>query len=307
MVNLSSDVDYSQVRETPMTGPPPEAPVPALSRRQAAGAASARGVLLTILGEFALTDADPVWTSTVIEIFQRLDVEEKTTRQALMRTTADGWLSAERVGRRTCWSLTPAARQMLSTGAERIYSFADEPAGWDGSWLLVSVRVPENDRRTRHLLRSRLSWAGLGFLGPGLWVTTHLSRRAEIVRVLDEAGVGETAHIFGAAGLEFGDPRAIIEQAWDLAAVNEQYETFIDTFEAPPADDPLVNQIDLVHAWRRFPAIDPSLPTELLPARWSGRTAAELFTRRHTRWQSPARQAWQDLNRRGPGSGPGPT
>lgn len=281
-----------------MTG---RSPVPELSRRQAAGAASARGVLLTILGEFALADPEPVWTATVIEILQRLGVEEKTTRQALMRTTADGWLSAERVGRRTCWSLTPAARRMLTTGAERIYSFAGAPEAWDGAWLLVSVRVPEKERRTRHLLRSRLSWAGLGFLAPGLWVTPHLGRRAEIVRVLDEAQVGEAAHIFSATRLEYGDPRAIIRQAWDLSAVDAQYEQFRETFDRPPTADPLVNQIELVHAWRRFPAIDPSLPPELLPARWSGRDAARLFTRLHDRWQAPARRAWQELNRGRPG------
>lgn len=154
---------------------------PKLSRRHAAGSASARGILFTILGEFALNTDQPVWTSTVIEILKRLDVEEKTTRQALMRTTGDGWLEAERVGRRTCWHLTPAAQKMLTEGAERIYSFAGPPTSWDGSWLLVSARVPENDRRTRHILRSRLSWAGLGFLAPGLWLTTHLERREEMV------------------------------------------------------------------------------------------------------------------------------
>ena len=51
-------------------------------------------------------------------------------------------------------------------------------------------------------------------------------------------------------------------------------------------DDPLVSQIDLVHAWRRFPSIDPSLPAELLPARWSGLNAARLFTTLHARWEA---------------------
>ena len=33
----------------------------------------------------------------------------------------------------------------------------------------------------------------------------------------------------------------------------------------------------LVHEWRKFLFFDPGLPAELLPARWPGLDAAELF------------------------------
>ena len=74
---------------------------PTLSRRHAAGAESARGLLFTVLGEFVLPAGGSAWTSTIIEVLSRLGVEEKASRQALMRTAADGWLRSERVGRRS--------------------------------------------------------------------------------------------------------------------------------------------------------------------------------------------------------------
>ncbi len=95
--------------------PPPD---PAMSRRHAAGAASARGVLFTILGEFVLPGGGQAWTSALIEAMRRLGIEEKSARQALMRTAADGWLLSERLGRRTRWRLTPAADRLLSEGTE---------------------------------------------------------------------------------------------------------------------------------------------------------------------------------------------
>ena len=58
----------------------------------------------------------------------------------------------------------------------------------------------------------------------------------------------------------------------------------------------LVRQVELVHAWRRFPSIDPVLPRELLPARWSGRQAARLFADRHQRWSADTRLDWKRLN-----------
>jgi phenylacetic acid degradation operon negative regulatory protein len=130
-----------------------------MSRRDAAGAESARGLLFTVLGQFVLPSGGTAWTSSFIEVFDRLGVGEKTARQALMRTAADGWLKTERVGRRSLWHLTPAAERLLTEGSERIYGFTTADREWDGRWLLVLARVPETDRPARHRLRTRLSWA----------------------------------------------------------------------------------------------------------------------------------------------------
>ena len=43
-----------------------------------------------------------------------------------------------------------------------------------------------------------------------------------------------------------------------------------------------------MHAWRRFPFLDPALPGELLPAEWAGARAAALFGALHARWDGPA-------------------
>jgi DNA-binding transcriptional regulator PaaX len=51
-----------------------------------------------------------------------------------------------------------------------------------------------------------------------------------------------------------------------------------------------------VHAWRRFPAIDPALPRDLLPARWSSLAAARLLGELHQRRPDGARAEWQRLN-----------
>ncbi|OLM30815.1 Phenylacetic acid degradation operon negative regulatory protein paaX [Pseudonocardia sp. Ae717_Ps2] len=63
-------------------------------------------------------------------------------------------------------------------------------------------------------------------------------------------------------------------------------------------DGVLARQVRLVHAWRRFPFLDPELPAELLPEHWAGSRATELFTTLHERWDAPARAAWADLARR---------
>jgi phenylacetic acid degradation operon negative regulatory protein len=269
---------------------------PVLSRRHAAGAPSARGLLFTLLGEFVLPGDGTAWTSAVLAVLGRLGVEEKATRQALMRTAAAGWLAAQKQGRRTRWQLTGDARKLLTDGAERIYSFAGPAKDWDGRWLLVFVRIPESDRRARHVTRSRLSWAGFGSLGPGVWVSPHPEREAEAIGVLRQAGIADGASVFTATRSGLGNARVMVAAAWDLSVIEEEYRMFLGVFGARDPGDALTRQIELVHAWRRFPSIDPGLPPELLPERWSGLEAARLFTSRHGQWSAAARQEWERLN-----------
>jgi phenylacetic acid degradation operon negative regulatory protein len=280
--------DVSQLAMTPAA--------PAMSRRHAAGAESARGLLFTVLGEFVLPNGGTAWTSALIDVLGRLDVEEKATRQALMRTAADGWLVAERIGRRTRWRLTGSAERLLTEGAERIYGFTGAAPKWDGRWLLVMARVPESDRPARHLLRTRLTWAGFGSPGPGLWISPHTDRVEEVERVLAAAGALADARVFRAEHVGGGEQATMVNQAWDLATIERSYREFLDEFAAASATDPLARQVGLVHAWRRFPWIDPALPRELLPAQWSGREAGQLFTRRHASWAAQATSDWVARN-----------
>ncbi|MBA3524410.1 MAG: PaaX family transcriptional regulator [Geodermatophilaceae bacterium] len=271
-----------------------EAPV--LSRRVDGGAPSARGLLFTVLGELVHPTGGTAWTTALIDVFARLGVEEKATRQAVMRTAAAGWLDAERVGRRTRWHLTAAAGRLLAEGAERIYSFDGSRRDWDGQWLVVLARVPETDRKARHLLRSRLSWEGLGPLGPGTWIGVRTDRLREVQSVLSAAGVDD-AHCFLAAH-RLGDERAMVAEAWDVPAIAAAYRSFLadlaDDGAAP--GDAVAAQIDLVHRWRRFPLVDPGLPRALLPAAWPGDPAAVAFRRRHDQWREPSLAGWRTLN-----------
>jgi phenylacetic acid degradation operon negative regulatory protein len=252
-------------------------------------------MLLTLLGEFVLPGDGTAWTSAVLAAFERLGVAEKATRQALMRTSNAGWLEPEKVGRRTRWRLTQSAEGLLTDGAMRIYSFG--PAHeWDGRWVLVQVRIPESDRRARHVVRTRLSWAGFGSLGAGLWISPHPRRQKEAEKVLRDAGVSGAAHVFVATRTGMTDTRDMVAQAWDLPAIQASYEEFTADFADQNPDDVLVRQLELVHAWRRFPSLDPALPLELLPARWTGTLAARLFTDRHEQWLDASRREWKRLN-----------
>jgi phenylacetic acid degradation operon negative regulatory protein len=88
---------------------------------------------------------------------------------------------------------------------------------------------------------------------------------------------------------------ALVGQAWDLAELARAYDDFIAAFSTGVSPDPLARVVELVHAWRRFPWIDPGLPAQFLPSPWSGTAAAALFTGRHAEWSGDAIAVWKQL------------
>src|SRR5262249_21477241 len=146
---------------------------------------------------------EPVWTATVLEALGRLDVEQRASRQALARTSAEGLLDSERHGRRTAWALTGRGKALLEEGTARIYGFMREAHAWDGRWLVLPGPLPGGRRRRRHRLRTQLTWLGRGSPYSGLWVSPDATKADDVDRVVDElelqgqafAWVGPTAGI----------------------------------------------------------------------------------------------------------------
>ncbi|HEU0104261.1 MAG TPA: PaaX family transcriptional regulator C-terminal domain-containing protein [Mycobacteriales bacterium] len=264
-------------------------------RRREAGAASARSLLLTVLGEFVLPRGGAVWTGALVGALGEVGIEEKAARQALSRLAAEDLLTAERDGRRVRWHLTAAGTRLLAEGTERIYGFGRPGPPWDGRWLVLAVSVPESQRQLRHRLRTRLTWAGLGSPLPGLWVTPDVDKEKEVAAAVQELGVAAYSFLgpYGAVG----DEQRVVADAWALADVEQRYGEFLEAFAEPTADDPFRAQVLLVQEWRRFPFLDPALPAPLLPATWPGPRAAELFHARHDAWHLDAQAHWAALCR----------
>jgi phenylacetic acid degradation operon negative regulatory protein len=271
---------------------------PTVSRRREIGSASARSLLMTMLGEFVLPRGGSVWTQALVSALALFGIEHKSARQALARTAAEGLLASERVGRQVRWSLTPPGQRLLSEGARRIYSFGRDEVEWDGRWLLLLVSVPESQRDLRHRIRTQLNWAGFGSPAAGVWVSPHPSQQAEGQRILADAGMDSSAMSFVASYGQLGSQDMLVARSWDVGALEQRYEDFIDEFTGlNPAtgEAALQAQTRLVHEWRRFPFLDPRLPAQLLPENWSGAKAADLFHARHADWHPAAQRHWEHL------------
>ena len=280
------------------TRPGQPSPPGVAARRHEFGTASASSYLLTVLGEFLLPRQRPVWTAALTDTLELLGIEHRAARQALARTGADGLIASTKVGRRAQWSLTGPGRMLLTDGAERIYSFASETPDWDGEWLVLLVSVPETERGLRRQARTRLAWVGFGSPAPGVWITPRPHLVEEAGAVLTDLGLSRSVFSFVGGHAGIGHEPELVDRAWDLPEIAARYDRFLASFaNLEPADDTeaMLCQIHLVHEWRRFPFLDPQLPTALLPDDWAGRSARALFHDRHDTWRERANAQWSRL------------
>ena len=265
-------------------------------RRRSVGPPATRSVLLTILGEYVLPAPAGVWQETLVSALNTMGYKTQTARRALARSVSGGWLHTERHGRRSRMRLTEETAEMLRSGAERIYGFGT-PWEWEGRWLLVFLRVPEERRDVRHLVRTQLAWAGFGSLGNGVWITPHVERESELGAPRDSDGVAELLSFRAELG-SIGEPARVIADAWDLDAVAMAYRDFLDRFGRvrPKTPEAVFRaQTELVHEWRKFPFLDPDLPEQMLPAGWPRSKARRVFEDQHAAWQEPSREYFRSL------------
>jgi phenylacetic acid degradation operon negative regulatory protein len=266
---------------------------------------SAKAVTVTVLGEFVLPAGGAVWTGTMLSALGSMGYADRNVRQVLSRLRDDGLLEPERQGRRTRWHLSATGRDLLESGAERIYRFGERAEVWDGQWLLVHCAVPETLRRKRRRLHTRLSFEGFGFLSPTVAVSPHADLEARAHRVLADLDLQDLAVVVAGTTGTTSPDETILERAWNLNDLGQAYKAFVHRFGDVAPTDPaaaFVELAHLVHEWRRFPFLDPEIPHRLLPDDWIGLQARALFEDRRARWR-PEAAAWFDQLDRGTGDG----
>ena len=251
------------------------------NRRREIGSASARSLLLTILGEFVHPRHATVWTTTLLEALVSVGVEEKSARQALTRTASEGLLTSTRHGRRVLWELTPAGRRPARGGHPpdlRLHAAAP-PVGRPLAGARASrSRRPSGSCGTGCAPGS--TWLGLGSPTPGLWVSPDAGKADAVHAVVRELGLSDRAFAWSGDATGIGDEARLLADSWDLAEVEDRYLAFLAAFESRSARSPaeaFLAQVQMVQEWRRFPFLDPDLPGELLDHDWPGPRAAAAF------------------------------
>jgi phenylacetic acid degradation operon negative regulatory protein len=264
-----------------------------------------RPLIVTVYGAYARQSGGWLSVQLVVRLLAELGVDEPAVRSSVSRLKRRGLLVHERRDGAVGYALSEQGRQILAAGDRRI--FAPTRSRLEDGWVLVSFSVPETERNLRHALRTELAALGFGTVAPGVWIGP--ARLADdTAQQLERLGVAAYADVFTGHHLSPAGLRARAARWWDLDALQEHYGTYVRQWSPVLAGwsrrralEPAQAFCDYVGTltdWRRLPYLDPGLPAEVLPSRWQGSRAAEVFFGLRERLEQPARDHVLTLQRR---------
>jgi phenylacetic acid degradation operon negative regulatory protein len=244
----------------------------------------AGSLIITLFGDSISLRGNNVWLGGVIAALEPFGLNPRLVRTSVYRLIQDGWLNSTQLGRRSYYSFSDYGMRQYENAALRIY--AAERPHWDGVWTLVLLN---NVADNKDLLRKELSWMGFGSLlngmmaHPGAFDRRKLEATLQEMQIADQVAILESTTINESSATQM---REMVFQSWDIEALGQNYEQFLDNFRpilkevqaAKQLDDESCFQIRtfLVHEYRRILLHDSDLPDELLPTNWPGTSAYHL-------------------------------
>ena len=245
----------------------------------------ANSLIITVYGDFIAPHGGTVWLGSFIRLVQPLGLNERMVRTSVYRLSQEKWLVSEQLGRKSYYSLTTSGRRRFEHAYRRIYF--ESQGSWTGEWQLVMIPASLAGTQ-RDALRKELAWAGYGALASG--ILAHPSGDSDgLLDILQETGAHDKVVAMKAvniSALTSKPLQELVHECWNLEALSAKYEAFIELFRpllrsmrAAGSLDPeqcFLVQTLLMHDFRRALLHDPQLPSQLLPANWSGGVARQL-------------------------------
>jgi phenylacetic acid degradation operon negative regulatory protein len=248
----------------------------------AENALRAKSLVMTIFGDSIAPHGGTVWLGSLIELLSPFGVNDRLVRTSVFRLTEEGWLEAERSGRRSTYSITAEALKQFGKAYRRVYAPL-EPV-WDGYWILLFAPTSDVAPSKRSLFRKELLWEGFGMLSSGVYASP-VAEENVVQEMLRRFGLQEQLFVVKAKDLPGTGGKSLsaaVADAWPLQEVRDGYQRFIAQFaplanslagrDASPEQAFVIRSL-LIHEFRRVQLHDPKLPAQLLPAEWPGKEA----------------------------------
>ena len=240
-------------------------------------------LLVTILGDAIAPRGGTIALASLIKLAMPFGLTERLVRTSIGRLANEQWVSFERSGRASFYSLTTNGRARFAEATQRIYGAP--PQDCDGLWTMAIV--PPTLKTRRDDLRDELLWLGFGQITPGVFA--HPTYTASSINArLDELQSGGQLVVMKGSIVSQAASANLVAMGWDLDDLGRRYKRFIDMFlpvattldsvglGPVPGDVAFILRTLLLHEYRKIHLRDPLLPAALLPEDWAGIDAQKL-------------------------------
>lgn len=245
----------------------------------------AKSLVMTVFGDSIAPRGGSVWLGSLITLLAHFGVSERLVRTAVYRLTDEGWLEADRHGRRSQYRLSAQGEKRFLRAHQRVY--ASPTTEWDGRWTLVHVLTSATSAH-KLLLKKELIWEGFAAIAPTVFAYPGEKNEA-LHELLQRTRSSKIVTVLSATDAELPNTLPLstyISTTWPLKVARLSYKKFLSRFESLQAllaaqksiqpEQAFVVRTLLIHDYRRALLTDPNLPNELLGAEWPGGAAYAL-------------------------------
>lgn len=256
------------------------------------GGLIAWSLAVSFLGDCIVPRGGSVGMSTIGDVLGAYGIDNGVVRTAMSRLAAEGWVSRQRRGRNSFYSLTGLALNLSHAASTRIYATTPprSSCGWR-LYVLTGLAIPERKRLRDQLLRQ----------GAGL-LDAHVLILPETIAVhsLPDIPVLSLPPLAGDAACR------LVRQCFQFDDLTRSYANFCRNHT--PIAAALANRsqtltgleavalrVLIIHRFRRIVLRDPGVPVECLGADWPGFAARKLVQEMRSHLDSAA-EHWLDAN-----------
>lgn len=246
-------------------------------------------MVVTLFGDLVSQHDGWIWLGSLINTLKPMGYNERLVRTAVYRLMQSDWLQVKKVGRRSYYCFTDTAQGHYQKAARRIY--ADEQSDWDGSWILVSTALLNDEKKEE--LRKNLLWQGFNTLSSGMYAHPSSDRTSLDETIYEQRLLGEVV-VLSATTTDVQSKEALkklVKNRWNFDELESFYSSFID-FYRPLSRQSFLSELSdrdcsllrllLIHDYRRILLRDPDFPASMLPQGWAGREAQLLVKTMYT-------------------------
>lgn len=252
-------------------------------------------LIVTLFGDVVSQHGGTIWLGSLVKALELMGVNERLVRTSVFRLVKEGWLEAERVGRRSYYRFSPLGLHEYERAAIRIYAL--ESHKWQGRWqVLIPLDIADKQRDT---FKRSLQWQGFRNITPGVFAKPEDDNR-QLLDTLKEYDAVDKIMLLEAetAAISSGKTtRQLVHDCWELDKVAASYRDFLKRYKplqrwltknTPDPESALVARTLLIHDHRRILLHDTPLPESLLPRAWQGAEALRLAAECYNHLAAPS-------------------
>jgi len=255
---------------------------------------SCKTLIVTLFGDVVSQHGDWIWLGSIIELFEPLGYSERLVRTSVFRLVEDEWLQANKVGRKSYYSLTEQAVKLNEKAARRIYS--KEHSAKNNNWLLVLPSFVSENKMPE--FKRQLNWLGFSNLATNTFAHPSMDKTS-LEETLQELDLPDSVIIFTSQTIDHQSEtvlKKLVFEKWNLQSLQDQYQSLINIYqkfenelnqsERKNDHQGLLLRLLMIHEYRRILLKDHELSKNMLPKNWSGFHASLLIKKLYQQFES---------------------